>query len=154
MSLLLICHDCVVLLSIIVLVVGRLGIQGALTVYLGTAFFCLRFLFNYSRLGLGPITFTEWVFYAVIWISIILASISWLLRAMGKQDDESVIEFYRRFGHRHGDFAWATGHRLTDLPVVRPIRFEPNDVSYFWGELPADPSHLRYDVHIVFKFKS
>ena len=65
----------------------KLELQHSLTIYLGTAFFCLPFLINYTQLGLGPITFTEEVFYADIDVSALLAIVSilrfgWRRRAM------------------------------------------------------------------------
>lgn len=54
----------------------KLELRHSLTIYLGTAFFCLPFLINYTQLGLGPITFTESVFYVDIDLSALLAIVS------------------------------------------------------------------------------
>jgi hypothetical protein len=54
----------------------KLELQHSLTIYLGTAFFCLPFLINYAQLGLGPITFTEGVFYVDIDVSALFAIVS------------------------------------------------------------------------------
>jgi len=71
------------ILLLLVLVISvcffrKLELQHSLTIYLGTAFFCLPFLINYTQLGLGPITYTELLFYVDIGISIGLAVVSLL----------------------------------------------------------------------------
>jgi hypothetical protein len=99
---------CVLLVvSFVVLLFGRLGLGAALTVYLGTAFFSLPFLLNYIQLGLGPVSRVEWQFYFDIFLSVGLAITSLILRLLGKNDNESVFEFYRRTRNVDGKHTWA-----------------------------------------------
>ena len=86
----------VLLSSSFLLIFGKLDLQAALTLYLGTAFFSLPFLVNYVQFGLGPVSFTEELFYADIYCSMGLAFMSLYLRWKGKKDDESVFEWRKR----------------------------------------------------------
>jgi len=97
----------ILVVSVLALVFAKLTLQAELTLYLGTAFFSLPFVLNYTRLGLGPITPTETAFYVVITISTGLALFSVILSALGKGDDESLNEFYHRCRLRDEDFEWA-----------------------------------------------
>lgn len=97
----------ILVVSVVALFFARLSLQSELTLYLGTAFFSLPFVLNYTRLGLGPITFTESLFYGVIAVSTGLAFVSVFLSACGKQDNESLREFCRRCRSRDKDYAWA-----------------------------------------------
>jgi len=66
----------VLIASILPPVRRRLHVRDFLTLYMGTAFFCMPFLVSYSQLGLGSLSLTEKLFYIDIYLSGILALIS------------------------------------------------------------------------------
>jgi hypothetical protein len=74
----------VIVVSIGLLIRGRLRPQDSLTLYLGTAFFCLPFLVSYAQFGLGPVTTTELLFYVDIYLSAGLTLASLLVLGVRK----------------------------------------------------------------------
>jgi hypothetical protein len=69
--------------SLALLVLKKMTLGEALTLYLGTAFFTIPFLLSYLQLGLGPVSAIQEVLYFDIYLAIILALVALSLHSLG-----------------------------------------------------------------------
>ncbi|MGA8856167.1 MAG: hypothetical protein WB643_03265 [Candidatus Bathyarchaeia archaeon] len=75
----------VLIVSSVLQVIRKMSLGEALTLYLGTAFFTIPFLLSYSQLGLGgPISDTQKLLYADVYVAIFLALVAMLFRIAAK----------------------------------------------------------------------
>jgi len=71
----------------------KLHIRHLLTLYSGTAFFCMPFLISYLQLGLGPMSDTERLFYFDTYLAAALAIGSLLILGWSKDKRASQSQF-------------------------------------------------------------
>jgi len=80
----------IVVVSTGLLIRRRLRPLDSLTLYLGTAFFCLPFLVSYAQFGLGPLSTTELIFYGDIYLSAGLTLASLVVFGLRKKENKDL----------------------------------------------------------------
>jgi hypothetical protein len=88
------------------LVFKGIKLSDAIALYLGSAFLSLSSLLSYIQLGIGPILFLEKLLEGDTYAAIILAGASLILRIVGRDDDESVIDWVREKRRRTSCRKW------------------------------------------------
>lgn len=86
----------VLVISIITLAFRGIKLGDAIAFYLGSAFFSLSFLLSYIQLGIGPVLYIEKLMEFDTYAAVVLAGASMFFRILGRQDDESLIEWIER----------------------------------------------------------
>lgn len=86
----------VLVISIITLIFRGIKLGDAIALYLGSAFFSLSFLFSYIQLGIGPVLYIENLMELDTYAAVLLAGLSMVFRILGREDDESVIQWVER----------------------------------------------------------